>query len=339
MTETGRKINLGWLRWLPGVIISLVAIYIIYRSVRWQDLGAAFQGVDYWALFICIPLFLIAMIFRTTQWWLISGKKASIGRMYLALNVGYFSNNILPFRVGEIVRSIFFGQASKTGTFYALSTVVIERVFDVGLAATLLFISIPQIIGASWASTTSYIAMGLVISALVFLYFLARNRERFKKWFDLKTEKNEFIQKHIRGRIDSLLDGLQALTDWKIFLSGLGLLAISWSISTVEYFIMLRSFIPQATFAWAMFSLGILALGVAIPSAPANIGVFEASIVAALAVVHVDPTVALAFAVLVHFYHFTINSLIGIVGILKEGKSLNYWFSTFLPKKVGVIKE
>ena len=339
MTEPVRKNNLGWLRWLPGVIISLVAIYIIYRSVRWQDLGAAFRGVDYWVLLICIPLMLIAMVFRTLEWWLIGGRKATIGSMYLALNVGYFTNNILPFRVGEIVRSIFFGQASKTGTFYALSTVVIERIFDVGLAATLLFISIPQIIGAAWASTSSYIAMGLVFVALVVLYILARNRERFKKWFDVKTEKNQFIQKHIRGRIDSTLEGLQALTDWKIFLSGLGLLAISWAISTVEYFIMIRIFIPEANFWWALFSLGVLALGVAIPSAPANIGVYEASIVAALAVVHVDPARALAFAVFIHFYHFVINSVLGIIGFLKEGKSLNYWFSTFLPKKVETIKE
>ena len=339
MTQTIRKNRWGWLRWLPGVLISLAAIYILYRSVNWQDLGSSFEHLNLLILLIVIPIFLISMGFRTLEWWIIANRKDKIGNMYLALNVGYLTNNILPFRIGEIVRAMFFGRSSNTGTFYGLSTVIIERVFDVGIAGLLLFISIPKIIGAAWAQTTSYIAMGLVIAALVILFVLARNREKFKRWFERVSVKSSFLQKHVQPQLGSLLDGLVALTDWKIFLSSFGLLAISWALALLEYYIGMRIFIPGASIWWAIFSLGVLALGVAIPSAPANIGVFEASLVAALSVVHIDPTRSLAFAIFIHFYHIIIQSLIGLIGVLKEGKSLQFWFSSLFPGKTGVVKE
>jgi len=339
MIQEVRKNRWGWLRWVPGILISLVAIYILYRSVNWQNLGSAFQNLNLLILLILIPLFLISMVFRTLEWWIIANRKDKIGNMYLALNVGYLTNNILPFRVGEIVRAMFFGQSSNTGTFYGLSTVIIERVFDVGLAGILLFISIPRIIGAPWVQTTSYVAMGLVITALVILYFLAQNREKFKNWFERVSQRSPFLQKHVQSRLGSFLEGLVALTDWRIFISSFGLLAISWAIALVEYSIAMRIFIPEASIWWAIFSMGALALGVAIPSAPANIGVFEASLVAALSVVHVDPTQSLAFAIFIHAYHVIINSLIGLIGVLREGKSLQYWFSSLFPGKTGGLKE
>jgi uncharacterized protein (TIRG00374 family) len=339
MTHKMKKNKIGWLRWLPGIVISLVAIYALYRSVNWRDLGLSFRNINLGMLFVAILILFIAMIFRTLEWWLVADRRDSIANMYLALNVGYLVNNILPFRMGELIRAMFFGQTSNTGTFYALSTIIIERVFDVGLAAFLLFISIPQITGASWVKTTCYIAMGLVITALIILFIIANNREKFKTWLERKTRKSFFFQKHIQSRIGSLLEGLTALTSWKIFLGSFSLLAVSWAISLLEFFIVLRSFIPEATFWWAVFSMGVLALGIAIPSAPAYIGVFEASLVAALAVVNVDPSRSLAFAILIHFYHVVINSLIGLIGIIRQGKSLQYWFSNLIPGKAKSVQE
>jgi hypothetical protein len=339
MTQVATKNRSGWLRWLPGVLISLVAIYILYRSVDWQNLGNAFKSLNLLILLILIPLLFISMLFRTLEWRIVSGNKDSFWNMFLWLNVGYLANNILPFRVGEIVRAMFFGQSSNTSMFYGLSTVIIERVFDVGIAAILLFVSIPHIIGAAWAQTTSHIAMGLVIAALIFLAVLAFYRNDVKKWFAGISTRSPFLQKHVQSHLASLLDGLKALTNWKIFLSSFLLLAMAWIIGLAEYMIGLRAFIPGASIWWCVFSLGVLALGIAIPSAPANIGVFEAAVVAALSVVGVDPARSLAFAIFIHFYHIVVQSLIGVVGVLKQGKSLEYWLASLVPGITGVIKE
>jgi glycosyltransferase 2 family protein len=339
MTQAASKSKWGWLRWLPGVLISLVAIYILFRSVDWQNLGNAFKNLNLLILLIIIPLFFISMFFRTLEWRIVSGSKDTFWNMFLWLNVGYMANNILPFRVGEIVRAMFFGQSSNTGMFYGLSTIIIERVFDVGIAALLLFVSIPHIIGAAWAQMTSYIAMGLVVTALVFLAVLAYNRNAVKKWFEGLSAKSPFLQKHVQSRLASLLDGLKALTNWKIFLSSFLLLVMAWAIGLLEYMIVMRSFIPGASIWWGVFSLGVLAMGIAIPSAPANIGVFEAAVVAALSVVGVDPAKSLAFAIFVHFFHIIFQSLIGVIGVLKQGKSLEYWLASLFPGKTGEMKE
>ena len=45
----------------------------------------------------------------------------------------------------------------------------------------------------------------------------------------------------------------------------------------------LVAFVPEAPYWWILFVLGVVSLGAALPSAPASLGVFEGSIVAALA--------------------------------------------------------
>jgi uncharacterized membrane protein YbhN (UPF0104 family) len=75
-----------------------------------------------------------------------------------------------------------------------------------------------------------------------------------------------------------------------------------------------------------MFADSVLALGVAIPSAPAGIGIYEASLVAALTLLGIAYAPALAYAFLMHFLQFTITAVLGFWGLAREGKSLsNLW--------------
>ena len=74
---------------------------------------------------------------------------------------------------------------------------------------------------------------------------------------------------------------------------------------------------------WVLFALGVGALGIAAPSSPGAIGVFEAALVGALVVFGVDASSATAFALSVHFTSYIITSLIGGYGLYKDGESLS----------------
>ena len=50
--------------------------------------------------------------------------------------IGYMANNLLPMRLGELVRSYYVGEREGISKASALATVFVERVFD---ALTLLF--------------------------------------------------------------------------------------------------------------------------------------------------------------------------------------------------------
>jgi uncharacterized membrane protein YbhN (UPF0104 family) len=90
---------------------------------------------------------------------------------------------------------------------------------------------------------------------------------------------------------------------------------------------MIISIAPGAPVWWAMFADSLLALGVAIPSAPAGLGVYEAAMVLALTILGIAQPTALAIAIILHFTQFGITAVFGFWGILRERQSLSTLFS------------
>jgi hypothetical protein len=61
---------------------------------------------------------------------------------------------------------------------HVLSTIVIERAFDLAMAAILLLTTLPLALGMAWARPVAIITLVVVISGLIALYLVARNNER-----------------------------------------------------------------------------------------------------------------------------------------------------------------
>jgi hypothetical protein len=73
-----------------------------------------------------------------------------------------------------------------------------------------------------------------------------------------------------------------------------------------------------------VFVLGAGSFGVAAPSSPGALGVFEAALVGALTVgLKVDPSPATAFAIALHLSNYINTGLIGGYALLREGETLS----------------
>jgi hypothetical protein len=86
---------------------------------------------------------------------------------------------------------------------------------------------------------------------------------------------------------------------------------------------MLLTFAPQAPIWWGAFADAVLALGVAIPSAPSGLGVFEGALVWALSLFGIGSSPALAYAILMHFINIATTGVFGLIGLIKEKRSLS----------------
>ncbi|MGH3127862.1 MAG: lysylphosphatidylglycerol synthase domain-containing protein, partial [Gaiellaceae bacterium] len=85
----------------------------------------------------------------------------------------------------------------------------------------------------------------------------------------------------------------------------------AWSIGTVSVFLVARSVGVSLEPLEAVFVGSALALGVAIPSSPGYIGTYQWIGVAALGLLDVPPSQALAFAILMHASWFVPSTLAG----------------------------
>ena len=312
----------GLLKWLPGILISAVIIYILSRLVSFDDLKIALMSFKPETLILIILLVILSIAARSMAWRVMIGEKAKIQDSFFAVSVGYMLNNIIP-RSGEIGKAVLMGASTEYGTLHVLSTVIVERALDLAIAAGMFLATLPLAFQQmEWLKLISVIALLGVIVALVVLFIMANNRNIVHRWITQKGEKSPLIQKYVLPGLDSLLNGFSILTRPGQFVLSLFWMGLCWTFWAFLYFLAIRTFVPQAPFWWAIFAQSVLAMGIALPSAPAGLGVFEGALVGALAVLGVGQSISLGMALVLHVIQIVTTFILGGIGMYRQGWTL-----------------
>ena len=95
-------------------------------------------------------------------------------------------------------------------------------------------------------------------------------------------------------------------------------MVFSWGLAILAHYFILLAFIPEAELLWMVFSISVAMLGVAVPSSPGFIGVFEAVYVGALAVFDVPYENALAFALVDHVLYIAVTGIFGASALFRK---------------------
>jgi uncharacterized protein (TIRG00374 family) len=324
----------SWKRTLPGLLVSLAALVVLFTVIDPKETLNSLQQADGWILALGMLVALLWLFIRARVWQTLLQGKAGYRDVFLTLNVGYLLNNLLPFRLGEVGRAYLLGRKAKLDFWQVLPSVVLERMFDLIMAAAVLILSLPFVAGVHWAGQAAISVGGLVVLGLLGVYLLARNQPQVTAWLERLGHRWPWIQKFVGERLATFFTGLQVLTDLRSFLRALAWILFNWAFSILLYFVFLRAFFPQAPILWAVFVLGAGSFGVAAPSSPGALGVFEAALVGALTVgLKVDPSPATAFAITLHLSNYINTGLIGGYALLVEGETL-----TSLYERLGRLK-
>jgi uncharacterized protein (TIRG00374 family) len=324
-TSQSRKRDI--LRALPGILVSLIALALLFSLIDWQEFGEALQQADYRYLLIALPIYLLSYITRARAWQIVLLNEASLKKVFLIQQVGYMLNNLLPLRVGEFGRAYLLGRTGL-GFWRVFSTILVERAFDMLFAVGLLLGTLPFVIEVQGAHQIAWVIGVVVIMGLTIFYLLARNQKKVLTGFGKLEKRWPRLVEFGRERLSSFLMGLSALAEPVHFLGAFTWMGISWFLAIfVQYFVM-KAYVPDAQVLWAAFALGVAALGVALPSSPGAIGIYEGSFVAALAVVGVSHAPALAYALTTHVMYYLVTGIFGSYALVKEDESLTNLFRT-----------
>ncbi len=336
----------SWKRTLPGLLISLIALVILFRVIKPREILGALEQADGRLVALGMLITLPWLWLRGRVWQALLQGQTNFRDVFLTLNEGYLLNNLLPFRLGEVGRAYLLGRKANINFWQVLPSVVLERMFDLILAAGLLVLSLPFIDRASWeaqAATEAQRADWLAVSvgllvALGFLciYLLARHQGRATAWLERWSSHSPRLQKLIGPRVETFFTGLQVLKEWRLFLRALAWMLVNWACSLLLYLVFLRAFFPQATLLWAIFVLAFGSFGIAAPSSPGGVGVFEWAHIGALAILlQTKPSAEMgAFALVLHLSNYIITGLIGGYALLREGETLSSLYS-----RLGRLKE
>ena len=320
MTE--EKSRKGLWRVFYGFVISVAAVAIL---IRYIDINQVLESLKELELKVMIPVLImlvISLLTRAAAWRVILMEKVSLWKSFLIVNSGYFVNTVFPFRLGELARGYLL-LPSGFEIWEALSTIVLERIFDFVFALGLFFVGLPFAVGFSQGSLKAYLIAGGVLVVILILYLLVRNPQKLSDWINRLKWLNITLKEKLQSMIEGVISSLGILTDPLRLLKVFVWMLVSWSIALGYQYLLLRAFIPDAQLIWAVFSLGALALGVSLPSSPGNIGLYEASITIALTAFGVDQSVAFAYAITSHVLSLLVTTLLGSFGLVREGFELN----------------
>jgi glycosyltransferase 2 family protein len=309
-------------RWLPGVIISLVAIAAILYFVDLQRFLDAVRSANYWLLLGVFALSFVWLAERAVVWRTILRRRASYKDVFLTLCEGYLLNNFLPFRLGEIGRAFLLGRKSRLGFMDVLSTIIIERILDLVFAAAILLSAVPFVVGAAGAGKIALVIGVLMVLGLGVLYLLSRNQAWSIALFQRLSARWPGLQKQGGDFLVSLFSGLSILTDGWLFLRVLLWMSLNWAIAVVQFYLLLLAFFPQATSLWSLFGLGAVAFGNAIPSLPGAVGTYEGALGGAITLLGGDQSTALAAALTSHLFNYLSTGPIALFALAREGETL-----------------
>ncbi|MBI3158768.1 MAG: flippase-like domain-containing protein [Chloroflexi bacterium] len=323
----------GLRRALPGILVSLAALAALFYFIDLPAFLAALRQSDWRGFALAFVLFFGTLAARSLSWRILLQEKAGFRRAFWVLNEGYLLNNVLPFRLGEFGRALLMGRAQNLPFWEVLSTIIVERIFDVGIMAGLLLGTLPFVLGAENARTAALAAAAVMAAGFLVLFAMARNRPGTLGLFGRLAGRWPRLSAWGLPKLAAFLDGLAVLTEARRFFLVLGLLLLAWAFNVGWYGALLWGFVGPVSPVMAGFVVGASALGVALPSSPGYIGVFEAALVGALSLFGVEAAVALAFAISAHVLYLVITITLGAYGLSRDGQSLGGLYRQITKRK------
>ena len=232
--EKRNKNRFSILRWVPGFLLSLIAVVALFKFVPVDKAIAVLKTVPVTYYLLAAFFTFIFLLVRSIGWQALLGFRANYKETFLKLSLGYFINNIFPFRLGELSRAVFMGASLKVNPGSILSSIFLERVFDLIILAFFLLITLPLVVGMAWVKTTAWMIMVGMILGLVVLFFILQNSAKVEIVLEKLEKKNNIFIRVIIAFIRSLMDGLATLMNPKQLLIGFGGVLGSWIVSFVQ---------------------------------------------------------------------------------------------------------
>jgi hypothetical protein len=308
-------------RLILSLLISAVCLYFAFRNFSVSDLKESFLKAN-WLWFVpAMALHLIAMAGRVLRWQILLSSlgKAPYKDVFVTLTFGFFVNNILPARMGELVRAYASKKLIGIPATSSLGTIAVERLTDLLGVLVMIFLGLYALPMRDFPVKSITIALVLGIALLVMMFWF------FETKGDALKSKLPGIWRKLIDIIHNITKGFAAIKSIPKIIAVILISILVWSIEATNLFLVSRAFQLDISFFEAAAVLVGLAIGVAIPAAPGYVGTYEFFGKEVLMRLGYAPGPALSYILAMHFYQLILNSLLGIPGFLKLGLSTKNW--------------
>lgn len=309
------------LRTIVGLAVSAAAIWVLSTSVDVPRAMDVLRTANPLWILVMVGTVLLDVAARGGRWRVLLApiKRIPYRRVLGYSYLGYLANNVLPARLGELVRSHALGEGEGVSRPTVLGTVVVERIVDTVIVVALAGIAVVTLgVGGVMSTAVGLGAafVGLLVAALAvanvshrlpFADRIAALAERYPKVLELARR---------------LRDGLSVARRPRTVAGALALSAVAWAASIATFMAGGQAVGVELSFLQAALLSSGVALATIVPSAPGYVGTFELTAVEIAKLFGVDRDAAFAMALLVHAMILGVTSVGGVIAAVRLGVGL-----------------
>jgi hypothetical protein len=321
-----RRKFIFWSQLVLGLALGLAALYLAGREVSLGELALVLSSVSLPLLGLTLVSSLLTPVVKAVRWrWLFHPARPSLGLVRLTglLTLGQAINMLLPGRWGELVRAYYAGEEMRASKSFVFGTIAAEKLLDMVVLAFLTVALIPLVALPPWlAARVGYVILAaLILSAVVAALLGGRDL-----WLRIADAGLRIFPKPAAGRwkarLAAALDGLGALRNRRAAVAIWGWTLVAWLVAALTNLLLLAAFGLAPSLQISLFLLVVLQAGIAVPSTPGKVGVFQFLCVLALSVFNVPASVAFGYGVVL--YLIVLGSICGwaVFGLWQRGLNL-----------------
>jgi uncharacterized membrane protein YbhN (UPF0104 family) len=291
-----------WQKLALSLLITAGFVALLeFGALKLKPSNEALSRIDVWSLALYFALFTAMHLLRAARWSLLLWpvQRVPLGTVVRVALVGFLAIALLPFRMGEAARPLLIRRDAKVNAWAATGTVGAERLID-GLSVSVLLLvalriarpmdhlpdhignlSVPvRVIPGLAFGTASMFAAGCVAMGLFYLRpawaerltltLLGPVSMRFARW--------------VATRLSDTASGLGFLTDLRCSVPFLLATAAYWLLNACTWWVLAQGCgLETIGYFHAVTVMGVVALGIVVPSTPGFYGAFQLAIYAGLA--------------------------------------------------------
>jgi uncharacterized protein (TIRG00374 family) len=288
-----------------------------------EQLALAFQRADYSTLPAIWGVLFLFYWLKAWRWALLLspvGKYAPLRELFPILMIGFSVNNLVPGHMGDVLRAALFPTHQGTSKTAALSTVILERVFDIIAILCYLGVGLIFVEGLSdEIRNKAYLFGGLALVALLGAVAYLVWTPRFVRLAEWSMNAVPILPVALRAKIAGMMEtgaaGLSSLKSPRA-LAGIALTSLlQWGLNGMLVYLSIRSFgiALESPILVSCIVLGVVAFGVTIPSSPGYFGVVQICFSMVLDLFTDDQASVFAASIYYHMSQYIPVTITGLV--------------------------
>ena len=322
------------------IISIVVGSGLLLLTLSYFDLEKTFSAINEAnpsKLILAFALLVAAYLMRGRRW-IVWEPDLTFWNSFKFILVGYMGNNVLPARLGELLRA-HCASANINNAFgrtATLASIAIERILD-GLV-----IAIIGLIGMSvvllraelfWAlALVCALFFSLTTALILGIYFHLGIRRLFDWLHDLFPGH---LTRFGREKIYYFLDGLQLLRRPRVILAALLMTSLVWGIELLSYYFVATAVFPDTVFKASLIFLSVANFSSLFPFTVGGIGAIEGGTVPYLISLGIPPNESLAMILIQHGFLFFFQTSVGVIFYYGN----KYYKIPFFGKPSSALKE